>query len=113
MGVTDRPRVLVDATAVPADRGGVGRYVDELLPGAGRRRAPTSPSSARPTTSSTTARCCPGVDLRAGAGGDRPRRPVRLAWEQAGLPALVAPQPGARSCTARTTRCRCAPGCPS
>lgn len=25
-------RVLVDATAVPADRGGVGRYVDELLP---------------------------------------------------------------------------------
>ena len=27
------PRVLLDATAVPADRGGVGRYVDELLPG--------------------------------------------------------------------------------
>jgi len=26
------PCVLVDATAVPADRGGVGRYVDELLP---------------------------------------------------------------------------------
>ena len=26
------PRVLLDATAVPADRGGVGRYVDELLP---------------------------------------------------------------------------------
>jgi glycosyltransferase involved in cell wall biosynthesis len=26
------PRVLVDATAVPGDRGGVGRYVDELLP---------------------------------------------------------------------------------
>lgn len=26
------PRVLVDATAVPANRGGVGRYVDELLP---------------------------------------------------------------------------------
>ena len=25
------PRVLVDATAVPADRGGVGRYVDGLL----------------------------------------------------------------------------------
>jgi glycosyltransferase involved in cell wall biosynthesis len=27
-----KSRVLVDATAVPADRGGVGRYVDELLP---------------------------------------------------------------------------------
>ena len=25
------PRVLVDATAVPADRGGLGRYVDNLL----------------------------------------------------------------------------------
>ena len=25
------PRVLVDATAVPADRGGVGRYVDGLI----------------------------------------------------------------------------------
>ncbi|MDX6219094.1 MAG: hypothetical protein QOJ48_2306, partial [Frankiales bacterium] len=25
------PRVLVDATAVPADRGGVGRYVDGLV----------------------------------------------------------------------------------
>jgi glycosyltransferase involved in cell wall biosynthesis len=27
----DDPRVLVDATAVPSDRGGVGRYVDEVL----------------------------------------------------------------------------------
>ena len=26
-----RPRVLVDATAIPADRGGVGRYLDGLL----------------------------------------------------------------------------------
>ena len=25
-------RVLIDATAVPADCGGVGRYVDELVP---------------------------------------------------------------------------------
>jgi len=25
------PDVLVDATAIPPDRGGVGRYVDELL----------------------------------------------------------------------------------
>lgn len=24
-------RVLVDATAIPADRGGVGRYLDELV----------------------------------------------------------------------------------
>ena len=31
------PRVLVDATSVPADRGGVGRYVDGLLGALGRR----------------------------------------------------------------------------
>src|SRR5438067_2276669 len=30
-GVSDDPRVLIDATAVPADRGGVGRYVDSLV----------------------------------------------------------------------------------
>ncbi|TKR23665.1 glycosyltransferase family 4 protein, partial [Cellulomonas hominis] len=29
-------RVLVDATAIPADRGGVGRYVDDLLPALAR-----------------------------------------------------------------------------
>ena len=32
MGAAAQARVLVDATAVPADRGGVGRYVDQLLP---------------------------------------------------------------------------------
>ena len=31
------PRVLIDATSVPADRGGVGRYVDGLLGALGRR----------------------------------------------------------------------------
>jgi len=31
------PRVLVDATAVPADRGGVGRYVDGLIAALGVR----------------------------------------------------------------------------
>ena len=31
MTATRPPRVLVDATSVPADRGGVGRYVDGLL----------------------------------------------------------------------------------
>src|SRR5512138_1888656 len=33
------PRVLVDATSVPADRGGVGRYVDGLLGALNRRGA--------------------------------------------------------------------------
>ncbi|MDI5943454.1 glycosyltransferase family 1 protein, partial [Micromonospora sp. DH15] len=30
------PRVLIDATSVPADRGGVGRYVDGLLGALGK-----------------------------------------------------------------------------
>ena len=33
------PRVLVDATAVPADRGGVGRYVDGLIAALGEAQA--------------------------------------------------------------------------
>ena len=80
--------VLVDATALPADRGGVGRYVDELvarLPGLGLEVHVAS-----------TAR---DAELYAGlVGADRvhasPARvaptPLRLAWEQVGLPALVA-----------------------
>ena len=33
------PRVLVDASAVPSDRGGVGRYVDGLIAALGRAGA--------------------------------------------------------------------------
>ena len=55
------PRVLVDATSVPADRGGVGRYVDGLLGALGRwrfgRRSGRGLPSA-PTTSATPG-CCP------------------------------------------------------
>ena len=32
-GESGAPRVLLDATAVPSDRGGVGRYVDGLVGG--------------------------------------------------------------------------------
>lgn len=80
-------RVLVDATAVPPDRGGVGRYVDALLP----------------------ALAALGIDLvvaaqqrdAAGLGELVPaatvvpvpsaveRRPLRLVWEQTALPALL------------------------
>ena len=76
-------RVLLDATAVPADRGGVGRYVDSLVPEL----------------------VAAGVDLvvacqEADAGllaGPAEAIPVsgvtgrarRFAWEQTGLPRLV------------------------
>ncbi|MGH8889990.1 MAG: glycosyltransferase family 4 protein [Acidothermaceae bacterium] len=79
-------RVLLDATAVPVNRGGVGRYVDNLIPALVRA----------------------GVDLRVvcqprdvehlrAIGNTEPiaaprstmRVASRLAWEQAGLPALI------------------------
>ena len=86
--------MLVDATAVPADRGGVGRYVDQLLPALGRRggrhrgRLPARDVEHY------------GELLPAAEIVPRPaaiaRRPARLAWEQTGLPALVRPRSGAQ-----------------
>jgi glycosyltransferase involved in cell wall biosynthesis len=81
-------RVLIDATAIPADRGGVGRYLDGLLAGlAGPGGAGAEVSVA----------CKPGDQAGFAALGVRTiaaravleRRPVRLAWEQAVLPWLV------------------------
>ena len=83
------PRVLVDATAVPADRGGVGRYVDGLI-------------AALAAGGADLAIVCQRADAeRYGRLADAARvvpapaavahRPARLAWEQTGLP-LVAQQ---------------------
>jgi glycosyltransferase involved in cell wall biosynthesis len=79
-------RVLLDATAVPPDRGGVGRYVDSLVPALVRAgvqlRVACQPgdaahygelSGAEPVTVSRVA--------------ERPA--TRLAWEQIGFPAVV------------------------
>ncbi|TFV62890.1 UNVERIFIED_ORG: glycosyltransferase family 1 protein [Bacillus sp. AZ43] len=79
--------MLVDATAVPADRGGVGRYVDELLPalvaeGADLAAAVQAHDLAYYRT------LLPGVELLP-APAAAAQTPVRFAWEQAGLPALV------------------------
>ncbi|WP_282948103.1 glycosyltransferase family 4 protein [Cellulomonas endometrii] len=79
-------RVLVDATAVPADRGGVGRYVDELLTALATQQVQVG------------AACLPRDAERVAATGARPfvvpaqvaRRPVRLVWEQTELPRLAA-----------------------
>lgn len=79
-------RVLLDATAVPADRGGVGRYVDSLVPALARAGVDIRVA------------CRPGdAALYAGLSGAESisapawirGRPARLAWEQAGLPGLV------------------------
>ena len=87
------PRVLLDATAVPADRGGVGRYVDGLIGALASAGQSTSSSSASAPTPSAS----PGWP-RASRSSPGPsaisHRPARLAWEQTGLP-LVAQQVGA------------------
>jgi len=80
-------RVLIDATAIPADRGGVGRYLDGLLAGLvgpGGAGAEVSVVCQGPTTRTSPAR-------RAQHSGPASleRRPVRLAWEQVGLPRLA------------------------
>jgi glycosyltransferase involved in cell wall biosynthesis len=80
-------RVLIDATALPAQRGGVARYVDELV-----ARVPAYGVDVHVASQSRD------VDrYRRAVGASRvhvaPRwaaRPAsRLAWEQSGLPLLV------------------------
>jgi glycosyltransferase involved in cell wall biosynthesis len=80
-------RVLLDATAVPADRGGVGRYVDELAPelvAAGVSLVLV----VQVRDVEHYERLVPGATVVA-APAWVARRPARLAWEQVGLPALV------------------------
>ncbi len=81
------PRVLLDATAVPADRGGVGRYVDGLVAALDTARAELVVVSQRSDadryrTLAPSATVVPGPTAVT-------HRPARLAWEQTGLPVLA------------------------
>jgi glycosyltransferase involved in cell wall biosynthesis len=79
--------VLLDATAVPADRGGVGRYVDDLVPelvAAGVRLT----LAVQQRDLEAYSRIAPGADLVA-APAAIDRRAARMAWEQTGFPALI------------------------
>ena len=80
-------RVLLDATAVPADRGGVGRYVDELAPelvavGVDLVIVAQSRDVAHYEGLVPAARVIAAPTAIA-------RRPVRMLWEQVGLPVLI------------------------
>jgi glycosyltransferase involved in cell wall biosynthesis len=86
------PRVLVDATAVPADRGGVGRYVDGLVTALSEAGADLAISCQR-ADAERYSRMAPSAKVVAGPAAIS-HRPARLAWEQTGLP-LVAQQVGA------------------
>jgi glycosyltransferase involved in cell wall biosynthesis len=86
--------VLVDATAVPADRGGVGRYVDNLLAGLVAADADLVITCQR-ADAERYGRLVGGDGVTVVPGPAAiTHRPARLAWEQTGLP-LVAEQVGA------------------
>jgi glycosyltransferase involved in cell wall biosynthesis len=103
------PRVLIDATSVPADRGGVGRYVDGLLGALGRRTADIAVVCLR-TDTERYERLMPNADVipaPAAVG----HRPARLAWEQTGLP-LLAQQVGAKVLHSPFYTCPLRASCP-
>ena len=81
------PRVLVDATAVPADRGGVGRYVDGLISALGAADADFAVACQR-ADAERFSRMAPQATVVAGPAAVA-HRPARLAWEQTGLPLIV------------------------
>lgn len=86
--MVSRLRVLVDATGVPADRGGVGRYVDGLLGALVDDDLSLSVVCQR-TDSERYGRALPHAEIIA-APAAAAHRPARLAWEQTGLPLLAA-----------------------
>ncbi|MDQ1603781.1 MAG: hypothetical protein QOE01_1626 [Actinomycetota bacterium] len=87
------PRVLVDATAVPADRGGVGRYVDGLI-GALDGGDVNLVVVCQRSDAERFARLATHAEVVPGPSAIS-HRPARLAWEQTGLQ-LVAQQVGAQ-----------------
>ena len=78
--------VLLDATAVPADRRGVGRYVDSLIPAfAGTEACVRVLCRSEDVDHYGRLSGRPAVAAPALTG----RRPSRLVWEQLGLPVLA------------------------
>jgi glycosyltransferase involved in cell wall biosynthesis len=86
------PRILVDATAVPADRGALGRYVDGLIAALYAAGADLAVACQR-SDMERYATLAPQARVVAGPAGIA-HRANRLAWEQTGLP-VVADQVGA------------------
>src|SRR5690349_23095830 len=103
------PRVLVDATSVPADRGGVGRYVDGLLGALSALDADLAVVCQR-TDAERYGRLLPAARIVPGPAAIA-HRPARLAWEQTGLP-LLAQQVGAEVLHSPFYPCPLRAGCP-
>lgn len=81
-------RILVDATALPSDRGGVGRYVDALLPALAARGVDVHVAAqARDTDRYEALLGRPHVHSLPGVLASAP---ARMLWEQTLLPRLAA-----------------------
>jgi glycosyltransferase involved in cell wall biosynthesis len=104
--------VLVDATGVPVDRGGVGRYVDGLLGALGvlDRDSIDLAVVAQRTDAERYSRMLPSAELIP-APAAVAHRPARLAWEQTGLP-LLAQQVGAQVLHSPFYTCPLRSSCP-
>ena len=81
------PHILIDATAVPADRGGVGRYVDSLLAALDSDGARVT-VVCQPRDAGLYAALAPHSQLVPAAEAVATRT-ARLTWEQTTLPVLV------------------------
>ncbi len=81
------PRVLIDATAVPANRGGVGRYVDGLIGALGDADAGFAIACQRADVE-RYAQLAPRAQVVSGPPAIA-HRSDRLAWEQTGLPRVA------------------------
>ncbi|MCW2530251.1 MAG: glycosyl transferase, group 1 [Pseudonocardiales bacterium] len=78
-------RILLDATAIPADRRGVGRYLDGLVPALADAGTPMV-VVCQPHDAELFA---PYGEVVSPPANRIARRPVRLLWEQAGFPSLI------------------------
>ena len=85
--VRTEPRVLLDATAIPADRGGVGRYVDSLTGALDAAGAALS-VVCQHRDAETFAALAPHSRIVPTAE-ELGSRPARLAWEQTTLARLA------------------------
>lgn len=85
--VPHEPRVLIDATAVPADRGGVGRYVDSLVAALDADGARLT-VVCQPRDLALYDQIAPNTRI-VPASQATSTRTARLTWEQTTLPRLI------------------------
>ncbi len=81
------PHILVDATAIPHNRGGVGRYLEHLIPALAALELRLS-VVAQQHDIEWIERAAPGARVVTALAASR-SRPARLGWEQFGLPRLA------------------------